>query len=198
MGEITFETAQSPERADALIVAALALKRDWAVRHGFRAPALFDPRFEACFHDAARSGDPHASLRVFAMLQSGRPIGVEVSLAYRGRLFAHVLAHDCSLAKFGVGSVLADASIEQARMQGYEVFDLLAPADAYKREWSHGEVEVNDLLLAGAWQGAVLGALTTELARVARAGVRRAPPSLMRAFVRMAERRRLDTPMEPR
>ncbi len=197
-GEITFEVAESPERADALITAALALKRDWALRHGSRAPAVFDPRFEACFRDAARSGDPYASLRVFAMLHSGRPIGIEISLAYRGRLFAHVLAHDCSLAKFGVGAVLADASIDCARAEGYEIFDLLAPADPYKTEWAHGEVEVNDILLAVAWPGAMFGALTTELGRAARAGIRRAPASLMRALVRRAERRRLDTSIEPR
>jgi CelD/BcsL family acetyltransferase involved in cellulose biosynthesis len=197
-GEIVCEIAGTPAQAEAWIAAGLAFKREWALKVGCYAPAVFDPRFENCFRDAAWARDPHTSLRVFAMLRDGRPIGVDISLAYRDRLFAHVLAHDSTLAKYGLGSALADASIERAREQGFRTYDLLAPADAYKCGWTHGDIGVQDFHLVRSVGGAMFGAARMHLAQSMRGLAQHAAPLVFRALMWRAERKRLDSEKAPR
>lgn len=191
LGEIAFETCASPARADELIKTAMAFKREWALKDGRYAPAMFDPRFERCFRDAARASQPNASLRVFAMLCNGRPIGVEISYAYKGRLFAHVLAPDPHYAKYGLGNALADATIQTAFAQGYQTYDLLAPADPYKAAWTNAGVEVLDFTLTASRRGALLQILAFGPGRrLLRAAAKRAPPALARFLLRRKARRR--------
>ena len=157
LGAITFESDPAPERARELIRAALAMKRAWALEAGVYAAAAFDPRFEKCFLDAVDSSNPSAHLRVFGICCAGRPIAVEISLGYRGRLFGHVLAHDPALAKMGVGVLLADASIREAYKAGFRLFDLLSPADPYKTFWAKRKIGVNDYLLGYTRRGSAIG-----------------------------------------
>jgi len=190
LGQIAFETCSSPARADELIETAMAFKRQWALKAGRYAPAAFDPRFGRCFRDAVRASEPNASLRVFAMLRDGRPIGVEISYAYKGRVFAHVLAPDPAYAKYGLGNALADAAIQAAFQQGYLTYDLLAPADSYKAAWTNAGVEVLDFSLTASRRGALLHVLALGPGRrLARAAVKRAPAALARFLLRRMQRR---------
>lgn len=190
LGQIAFESPTAPESVDALIAIAMAFKREWARKGGHYAPALFDPRFERCFRDAARSRDPNASLRVFAIRLDGHPIGVEISFGYRDRLFGHVLAPDPALAKFGLGKVLADAAIADAFAQGYQVYDLLAPANAYKSAWTADAVGVTDYSLAATLRGEMADALFRQVKQIGRRWIGRAPSALVRALLDRVERRR--------
>ena len=166
LGPIRFEVETCPKAAASRVAEAMAMKRRWALKTGRLARAAFDPRFERAFQAALGARDPEASLRVTSLTCGGRTVGVDIALACRGRLFGHVLTHDPDLASFGVGILLADASIRAAIAEGYQTFDLLAPADGYKRAWADGEVDVFDLQLplsrrgqwlAQAWNGANLG-----------------------------------------
>lgn len=187
LGQITFETPVLPERMDELIAAAMTFKRQWAMNSGRYAPSVFDRRFERCLRDAARNPDPRAALRVFAMLCDGRPIGVEIAFGYKRRLFGHVLAPDPAYAKFGLGNALADAAIEDAFAQGYQVYDLLAPESPYKAVWTRRSVEVLDFTLAANVPGAIANAVGSRAVNLARAFVERAPPAIVRALLRVAE-----------
>ncbi len=158
-GSITFARAMGSERATEWIRLALAFKRSWALDNCRLARAPFDPRFERGFLDALAHSEGPAALRVFAMLCNGQPIGVEISLACRGRLFGHILAYEPALANFGLGGILADASIRAAADEGFATFDMLAPADAFKGEWADGEVGVEDLFLPLSSRGVALGPL---------------------------------------
>jgi CelD/BcsL family acetyltransferase involved in cellulose biosynthesis len=189
LGAITFETQVLPERADQLIATAMAFKRQWALSGGRYAPAVFDPRFERCLREAARSPDPLAALRVFAILCDGRPIGVEIAFGYKRRLFGHVLAPDPALSKFGLGNVLADAAIEDAFAQGYQVYDLLAPANAHKAVWTRHSVEVSDFSLAANARGALAQAVGFRAADFGRALAESAPRAVVRALLRRLARR---------
>ena len=166
LGPVRFEVASCPKFAAARVSEAMAMKRDWALKTGRLARAPFDPRFERAFQAALTTRDPQVSLRVTALTCGDRTVGVDIALACRGRLFGHVLTHDPELASLGVGILLADASIRAAITEGHQTFDLLAPADGYKRAWADGEVDVFDLQLplsrrgqwlAQAWNGANLG-----------------------------------------
>jgi len=183
LGEISFASATAPEERAALIAVALGFKREWALKGGHYAPAMFDPRFERCLRDAAHAENPDAALRVFAIRLGGRPIGVEISFGYRDRLFGHVLAPDPALTKFGLGAALADAAIADAFAQGYKVYDLLAPANAYKFAWTSQAVEVTDYALTATRRGALAEAVFTRAAQTGRRWLRRAPPPLIRALL---------------
>jgi CelD/BcsL family acetyltransferase involved in cellulose biosynthesis len=166
LGPVRFEIATCPKIAAARVAEAMAMKRGWALKTGRLARAPFDPRFERAFQAALLARDPQARLRVTSLTCGDRPVGIDIAIASRSRLFGHVLAHDPELSSLGVGSLLADASIREASAEGYQTFDLLAPADDYKRAWADGEVDVLDLQLplslrgqwlAQAWNGANLG-----------------------------------------
>jgi CelD/BcsL family acetyltransferase involved in cellulose biosynthesis len=189
LGEITFESQLLPGRADELIATAMAFKREWALSGGRYAPAVFDPRFERCLREAARNPDPLAALRVFALLCDGRPIGVEIAFGYKRRLFGHVLAPDPALAKLGVGNVLADAAIEDAFAQGYQVYDLLPPANSYKAIWTPLSVEVSDFSLAANARGALARAVGARAVDLGRTLAESAPPAVVRALMRRVSRR---------
>jgi CelD/BcsL family acetyltransferase involved in cellulose biosynthesis len=189
LGRITFESQVLPGRADELIATAMAFKREWALSGGRYAPAVFDPRFERCFREAARSPDPLAALRVFALLCDGRPIGVEIAFGYKRRLFGHVLAPDPALAKLGVGNVLADAAIEDAFAQGYQVYDLLPPSNSYKAIWTPLSVEVSDFSLAANARGALARAVGARAVDLGRTLAESAPPAVVRALMRRVSRR---------
>jgi CelD/BcsL family acetyltransferase involved in cellulose biosynthesis len=189
LGEIAIESPVAPERADEWIAAAMAFKREWALRGARYAPAAFDARFERCFRDAARTTDARASLRVLGMRLDGRKIGVEIAFGYRDRLFGHVLAPDPAFAKFGLGNVLADAAIEDAFARGYQVYDLLAPASPYKSAWTSRCVEVTDFCWIATPLGRLADATIGRARESARAFADRAPPALTRAMLRRVERR---------
>jgi CelD/BcsL family acetyltransferase involved in cellulose biosynthesis len=191
LGEIAFETCVCPARTAKMIKTAMVFKREWALKNGNYAPAVFDTRFERCFQDAARRSERNASLRVFAMLCDGHPIGVEISYCYKGRLFAHVLAPDPAYAKYGLGNALADAAIQAAFVQGYQTYDLLAPASSYKTAWTKSGVEVMDFTLTANRRGDLFHLFAFGLGRrLARAAKKRAPPALARFLLRRIERRR--------
>jgi len=188
LGVIAFEAPTAPERQEALIAAAMAFKRAWALQGGHFAPSVFDARFERCFRDAARNPGPCAALRVLGVRLDGRVIGVEISFGYRDRLFGHVLAPDPSLAKYGLGNVLADAAIANAFAQGYRIYDLLAPANAYKSAWTDRSVEVTDFSLPATRRGALAMAIVTKAREAGRHMIARAPPALVRALLGRVEK----------
>ena len=139
--------AASPAAAP-LVEMAFAFKREWARRAGITAPALRDPRFEQTFIDACRAGADAPEMRL-SVLRSGDDVaGIEISIAAKGALFGHILAPNPALADFGVGGVLAEATIVSALEQGCAEIDLLAPADDYKLEWTDTTVGVADYVAA--------------------------------------------------
>jgi CelD/BcsL family acetyltransferase involved in cellulose biosynthesis len=148
IGPIAFERHGPGPRARDLVAIALAFKQDWARRNGRIAAALADPRFGRFFLDAASGGANAPALRVSAMFCAGEPIGVEISIACKGRVFGHVLAPKPGFERQGAGAILAGRSIADALEEGFGAYDLLAPADPYKMEWASGCVGVADYAAA--------------------------------------------------
>ncbi len=131
-----------------LVETAFGFKREWARRAGVTSPALRDPRFAQVFLDACRAGADAPDLRVSALRCGDDIAGIELSVAFKGLLCGHVLAPNPDFAEFGVGGVLAELTITSALEQGYAQFDLLAPADDYKLEWTDKTVGVADYVVA--------------------------------------------------
>ena len=143
-GSVTFASHGPSVDAAALVIEALGFKRDWARGHGIIAPALRDPRFETFFVTAALAGANAPALRVSALRCGGETLGIEISIACKGHLFGHVLAPHPGFASLGLGGILAERTITSALEQGFGSVDLLAPADAYKLEWTRTSVGIGD------------------------------------------------------
>ncbi len=183
LGEIGMRASANSDEAAALVGQAMAFKRKWALQSAQYAPSAFDSRFEACLRAALQPRDDHAQLRVFAIHCAGQLAGVEISYGYKGRLFGHVLAPDPELSRYGLGNILADAAIRDAFEQGYEVYDLLAPADAYKCAWTKTSVGVTDYSFAANWRGALYAAIVLRAVKKTALKIRDALPPNARRFL---------------
>jgi CelD/BcsL family acetyltransferase involved in cellulose biosynthesis len=152
-GHVSFEQHDAGAQASALAGQAIRHKKAWAHKHAVIAPTLTDARFEAFFADVSAGLSRPVDLRVVAVRCGGRVAGVEISLVNKRHLFGHVIAHDPAFEKKGIGSVLAEHAIRSAHDSGFDVYDLLAPADSYKAEWADGSMAVvdfvNPLTIAG-------------------------------------------------
>jgi CelD/BcsL family acetyltransferase involved in cellulose biosynthesis len=184
IGPACFETHATGERARDLARLAISFKRDWAVQSGRLAPTLFDPRLEDFFAAAAAYGEHGPPLRVSALLCAGEPIGVAISLVCNNWMFGHMLAVRPGFGKQGAGVVLAGRSIAGALEDGYRGFDLLAPADPYKLDWTGRSVEVRDFALCRTLAGRIFKMAWIDFGREAgKRLAKRLPPRLGRLMI---------------
>lgn len=134
-----------PEAAR-LAAVAIAMKRATLAQRGIVAPVINDPRFATFFTDLAADASGEVALRISTISCDSLPIGIDLSFDCKGHSFAHVLATDPQREHGGIGKILIHHSFASARTRGSTVFDLLAPADPYKREHADGSVAVSDRL----------------------------------------------------
>lgn len=145
-GPLAYAMPPPGPEAARLAAAAIAMKRVTLARRGIVAPVVNDPRFGAVFTDLAGDASGEATLRIMSILSGGAPIGIDLSFDCKGHSFAHVLATDPDHEHDGIGKILIHHSFAGARARGSTVFDLLAPAEPYKREHADGCVAISDRL----------------------------------------------------
>lgn len=131
---------------EALVLAAAAfkLKLVWLNRRGLVSRALADPRTARFFADVTRAETRPAGCHVIALTSDGRPVAIEIGVRCKGRSAIHIITYDLDYEKSAAGALLMEDSIRRALEDGMTVFDFLAPADGYKREWSDDAVVVRD------------------------------------------------------
>ncbi|MFC5395495.1 GNAT family N-acetyltransferase [Bosea vestrisii] len=152
-GEVAFTSIAPGEEARALAERAVAMKREALAQHGVLAPAVADPRFARFFAALAADPDDATGLRLSVVTCEDRPVGIDLSFDCKGRSFGHVIASDPSFEREGLGRVLIHHAFASARARGNAIFDLLAPADPYKREHADGAVPVRDFTVPLSWRG---------------------------------------------
>jgi CelD/BcsL family acetyltransferase involved in cellulose biosynthesis len=152
-GEVGFAGHAPGEEARTLAEQAVAMKRAALAQHGIVAPAVADPRFARFF--AALAADPadEAGLRLSVITCDDRAIAIDLTFDCKGRSFGHVIASDPGFEREGLGRVLVHHAFASARERGNSIFDLLAPADPYKREHADGAVPVCDFTVPLSWRG---------------------------------------------
>jgi CelD/BcsL family acetyltransferase involved in cellulose biosynthesis len=144
LGPVAFEHPECGPAAAELVERALTLKQKWLAARGVVAPVIQDVRFGKFLRAVAAGRTGAAGVRVSAVCCDGAPVAVEVSLECKQHRVAYLISYDVELARYGVGIIVAEHSIETAYRQGLLRFDLLTPADAYKMEWADGCVDVHD------------------------------------------------------
>ncbi len=152
-GAVTFERHKGGATAAALAVHAIDLKALWLEDRGLVSHAIADPRMRRFFNDAV-AGTSHSTHSIVSALTcNGVPVALEVSFTCKGRLAMHVIVYNLAYEKSGAGVLLLEQSIKDGYVDGLSTYDMLAPGDNYKMDWSDASVEVQDwsrpLTLAG-------------------------------------------------
>ncbi|NVD40853.1 GNAT family N-acetyltransferase [Ensifer sp. HO-A22] len=181
-GEITFSEPVSGQAAARAAMAAIAIKRNWLLEKAILSPAVMDSRFQTFFEDLA--GDAAAGLHVTAVACDGQPVGIDLALDCKGHTFGHVLAAASGYEGEGLGRLLIHRTFAAAAHRGNRVFDLLAPADAYKMQHADGHVAIRDYAPAFSWRGRLMRALVLErLLPMTKAVAKRLPARWMQKLV---------------
>lgn len=152
-GAVTYVALDASQEARALVASGFAMKRTSLAEQGQSAPAFETPAMEAMFADAVSGTERPVGTLVNAVLRDGVPVAIGISFTCKGWGFGHILAFDGRCAKQGAGVILAERIFEAAHARGLVGFDMLGPADDFKRSWSPEAVAVEDwavpLSLAG-------------------------------------------------
>lgn len=178
--------APGPEARD-LALAAVAMKRATLRRHDVIAPTISDPRFAAFFGELAADAAGASPLRVATIHCADETVGIDLALDCKGVTFGHVIAIHPDYERGGVGGLLIHHSFASAYARGSAKFDLLAPADPYKRDHADGSVIIDDYLLPLTERGRIASLFSPRFWRPwLKVAVRRLPPPLTRKLANWA------------
>jgi CelD/BcsL family acetyltransferase involved in cellulose biosynthesis len=143
-GEVVLCWHTHGDEAAALATETFRMKRAWLHERGVVSTAFADTRTDRFFADAVGAASHPAGCHVLALTCDGRPVALEIGVRQKGRSAIHIIAYDLDFEKTAAGSLLMEDSIRHAMRGGMTAFDLLAPADGYKREWADDAVTVRD------------------------------------------------------
>ncbi len=183
-GPLAFDfLAEGPE-ARALVRAALAMKRAWLRDRGLTSRAFADGRLERFFLDVAGDRTRPTGCRVSVLSCAGQPAAIEVAFVCGTRCAAHIGAYDLAFERHSPGSLQLEDTFARCYDEGIEVYDLLAPADAYKTMWADAAVPVRDHVLALTARGRLTALpLIARLGTRAKAAIARAPAWVRRPLL---------------
>jgi len=151
-GDVKLHITRGAE-AHHCVRAALELKRNWLAAKGFMSSVIGDAHWETVLTSLVAD---HANLLACARLEvGGKLVAIEVAITYGRRWHAFLGATNPEFAKSGPGQVQMADTIAHAREQGFLAYDLLAPADPFKRVIATGAVAVCDYALPLSLQGQV-------------------------------------------
>lgn len=178
MGDVAFRLVDGGEEARKLADAAMQLKQQWLEDQGQYSRAFADPRTAACLidlavHRPAGSGVVTASLEI-----GGKPAAVEIGMVHNGRYCAFLGAFDPALSKHSPGQVQMQDSIEWCIARRLACYDLMAPADEYKRQLASRAVAVQDYTCLLGLAGLPAAIWSTYAPRGAKAAFQMLPRSL--------------------
>lgn len=184
-GALSFEVFRG-EAALAPLSEAFRVKAERLSAAGLFSRVIGDPAALALFAAAARDRQDGASVVVARFSVGGAPAAYEVGLVRGGRFHAYLGAVIEEFAGASPGKVVMEETLGWAKAEGLEVYDLLAPADRYKREWSTGAVAVNDVVAPTTLKGRLYAGPWSKLRPLLRDALGRLPGPLRRAAMRAA------------
>jgi CelD/BcsL family acetyltransferase involved in cellulose biosynthesis len=137
LGPLSFDVLFGKEATEAFDT-ALAWKRDWLAKRGISSPVFDAGAWEKLLRSAVSSG----AAVVTALRAGDVPTAIEVGFCERDTYVSYLGAFDPDLAAFSPGQEQMLRTIAWAFEQGFSRYDLLAPADGYKRQWARTETSV--------------------------------------------------------
>ena len=190
-GEISFEVLKKGPAAAAAAQQAIDMKRLWLEKQALVSKAFSDRRIDAFFSSALASGERPAGCEVGVLKVGDETAAIEIGVACNGRLASHICVYslDQKFVQSGAGGIVTDDTIRHCLDGDIDTFDLMAPADPYKYEWTDAAVKVCDYAVPLTSRGhayAALGACTYA----AKAAFETAPQRLRRVFLNIIGRKR--------
>jgi CelD/BcsL family acetyltransferase involved in cellulose biosynthesis len=185
LGPLRLEVTQG-DAARGHLRDALALKRRWVEARRLPSSVVGCDHWEAAIERLAdHDGDPLLNV---AMLHVGdRPAAYEVAFTAGGRWYAFLGAIVDDFARHSPGRVQVADTIAWCRDNGFDRYDLLAPADEVKRSYCREAAPVADFACALRPAGHVLAA-ALRLTPAAKAMLFRLPAPLRKAALSIAGR----------
>ncbi|MBY0532811.1 MAG: GNAT family N-acetyltransferase [Xanthobacteraceae bacterium] len=152
IGEVKLRITRGGDALDC-VQAALELKRNWLSAKGFTSSVIGDPHWQLALVSLVTG---HANLLACARLEvGGKLAAIEIAVTHGKRWHAFLGAISPEFAKSGPGQVQMADTIAHAREHGFSAYDLLSPADPFKRVIATGAVAVCDYALPLSLQGQV-------------------------------------------
>lgn len=156
---------------------ALAFKREWLASRGLSSSVIGDPVWEDAL--MALTGGPH--LRVAQLRAGGRTAAIEIGFDHAGHWHCFLGALAPEFAKAGPGQIQMAETIGHCRDNGIATYDLLAPADDYKRRLTRDAITVRDHA-ASIRPGGHFGLLLARLVPIAKQIAAKLPPAMRRSL----------------
>lgn len=179
-GQVTFERVRDSAERVACVREALACKRAWLQSRGLPSSGLFHPNANRFLDALADSGELVVGRLTVGSETAAVELGLETGRTYRSLLGAHTPRY----AQGSPGHILIGEMIAWAHREGLGEYDLMVPADPYKRRWSTAEIEVCDHLMAQRLRGQA-AALWYRSRPLAKAVYARAPDRLKQLLARL-------------
>lgn len=134
-GPVEFLRLHGGEEAGELAAHAIAVKSIWLKDRGLVSNALNDERTVRVFKDLAAGTDKKVPCVVSILKTCGESAAFEISFTCKGRLVVHVMAFELEYEKAGVGVLLLEQNLKAGYAEKLDVYDMMAPGDAYKLDW---------------------------------------------------------------
>jgi len=188
-GDVCFSNPAQKATPEVLIRHAFNLKRIWLEQRGRYSPAIESDSMLSFFIDAASSEARPVEMPIDAIYCGAQPIGIAISLSCKGGTLGHIIAHDSGFEKQGVGIVLTEHVLRSSFERGCSRFDMLAPQDAYKMEWTDQAPLVHDWIMPFTLAGRLyVKFYVSGLGQVAMNRMKNLPPSMGRVIWPMLRR----------
>lgn len=177
-GPLSFEVLRGVEAA-AAFETAVAWKRRWLAERGISSPVFGSMDWTGVLRESVCRGTT-----IVTGLKAGPTlVAVEAGFAGRSDYIAYLGAFDERLAGFSPGQEQMLRTIAWCFEQGFARYDLLAPADDYKRQWTRTEtaVAIDDYAVALTHVGRGVAEIRRHVRPLARAVYHRLPPEMRAA-----------------
>lgn len=178
-----FMLARDPIEAEAWMLEALALKRDWLHDTGRLSRAFIKQATGFCLTDLARTltrPDTSPTIVVSRLSVDMRTAAIEVGFWHHSNYHLYLRAFSPKFSKLGPGNILTQRILEWCAEQGIQRYDMLAPRSRNKSEWQTDEVGVFDYVLPMTLRGRLY----------AEAVLKRLEPGMRDAFYLLPEKLR--------
>jgi CelD/BcsL family acetyltransferase involved in cellulose biosynthesis len=171
-GPLLIDEAGSPAKRESLTRHAFALKRAWLGGKGAYSAGLSNPISEDFLAALAREG----FLRVNVLRVGGEISAIDLGFVGGGAYRSLLGCYDERFAEGSPGQALTGRLIARCAEEGLGAYDMLLPADAYKRAWATGETRIEARFVATSLKGRAAAFIIARLRPLAKRLVHAAGP----------------------
>jgi CelD/BcsL family acetyltransferase involved in cellulose biosynthesis len=189
-GNLSFAVHRSGPEAEKAVEKALIFKSEWLACRGLTSRAFSEGRERALIQQVLKSQNkdesPKAGVAVSELALDGRTLASEIGFYQGSRYYAFLGSYDEAMADWGAGTLQMEETMLWCSAQGFECYDLFAPADSYKLRWTTDTVAVKDFSKAYTMSGKAMLAYRQKLRPGLKSAYEQMPPALRKPLSKIA------------